>query len=143
MSLFNKKGPFDINFIIKNTIFSKKKKFPNNKIKNVSNLLDSKKSDITFFENVKYINDLKNTKASFCFIKEKHVSQLKSNCIPITSEQPLLDFIIISKLFYPDSDHDNYKFKQNNKYKSLLKKIHMLMIRLKLEKTLILDLIQY
>jgi len=122
MSLFNKKGPFDINFIIKNTIFSKRKKFPNNKIKNVSNLLDSKKSDITFFENAKYINDLKNTKASFCFIKEKHASQLKSNCIPITSEQPLLDFIIISKLFYPDSDHDNYKFKQNNKYKSLLKK---------------------
>ena len=32
----------------------RKKKFPNNKIKNISNLLDSKKGDITFFENVKY-----------------------------------------------------------------------------------------
>ena len=122
MSLFNKKGPFDINYLIKNTFFSIKKRFPNNKIKNVSNLLDSKKGDITFFENVKYINDLKNTKASFCLIREKYVSQLKSNCIPITSEQPLLDFIIISKLFYPDADNDNFKFKQNNKYKSLLKK---------------------
>ena len=53
MSLFNKKGPFDINFIIKKTIFSNKKKFPNNKIKNISNLLDSKKKDINFLENGK------------------------------------------------------------------------------------------
>ena len=121
-SLFINKGPFDINFIIKNTSFSKKIKFSKQKIKNVSNLVNSQKGDLTFFENIKYINNLKNTNASFCLIKEKFAHQLEESCIPIISKEPLLDFIIVSKLFYPDANSDNYKFKQNNKYRSLLKK---------------------
>ena len=121
-SLFINKGPFDINFIIKNTSFSKKIKFSKQKIKNVSNLVDSQKGDLTFFENIKYINNLKNTNASFCLIKEKFVNQLEESCIPIISKEPLLDFILVSKLFYPDADTDNYKYKQNKKYKSLLNK---------------------
>ncbi len=121
-SLFINKGPFDINFIIKKTLFSKKQKFLKKKITNISNLIESQKGELTFFENIKYINDLKNTNASFCFIKEKFISHLKESCIPIISKEPLLDFIIVSKLFYPDADSDNYKYKQNKKYKSLLKK---------------------
>lgn len=121
-SLFINKGPFDLDYIIEKTYFSKKEKFSKKKIKNVSNLINSRKGDITFFENVKYINDLKNTNASYCLIKEKFASQLKESCMPIISKEPLLDFIIISKLFYPDADSDNWKYKQNNKYKSLLKK---------------------
>ncbi len=121
-SLFLNKGPFDLNYIIEKTHFSKKEKFAKNKIKNVSNLINSKKGDLTFFENVKYINNLKNTNASYCLIKEKFATQLKKSCMPIISKEPLLDFIVISKLFYPDADCDNWKYKQNNKYKSLLKK---------------------
>tara|TARA_B100000963_G_scaffold361130_1_gene395028 strand:+ start:1403 stop:2371 length:969 start_codon:yes stop_codon:yes gene_type:complete len=121
-SLFTNQGPFDINFIIKNTSFCKKEKFQKKKVKNISNLIDSQKGDLTFFEHIKYINDLKNTKASFCLIREKYISHLKNACIPIISQEPLLDFILVSKLFYPDADNDNYKFKQNKKYKSLTKK---------------------
>ncbi len=121
-SLFSKKGPFDINFLIKKTVFVKKTSFPKSKVKNISNLIDAKKGEITFFESIKYIDEFKNTSASFCLLKEKYATQLKSSCIPIISEQPLLDFIIISKLFYPESDNDFYEFKQNNKYKSLLKR---------------------
>ncbi len=121
-SLFLNKGPFDLNYIIEKTYFSKKEKFAKKKIKNVSNLINSKKGDLTFFENVKYINNLKNTNASYCLIKEKFATQLKKSCMPIISKEPLLDFIVISKLFYPDADCDNWKYKQNNKYKSLLKK---------------------
>tara|TARA_B100000963_G_scaffold360902_1_gene393790 strand:+ start:3502 stop:4470 length:969 start_codon:yes stop_codon:yes gene_type:complete len=121
-SLFINKGPFDINYIIQNAIFSKKEKFLKKKIRNVSNLDESQKGDLTFFENIKYINKLKSTKASFCLIREKFATQLDENCIPIISKEPLLDFILISKLFYPDADTDNYKYKQNKKYRSLLKK---------------------
>ena len=121
-SLFSNKGPFDVNFIINKILFAKKEKFSKKQIKNISNLNDSQKGDLTFFENIKYINNLKNTNASFCLIKEKFVTQLKDSCIPIISKEPFLDFIIVSKLFYPDADSDNYKFKQNNKYRSLLKK---------------------
>ena len=121
-SLFTNKGPFDINFILKNTSFCKKVKFLKKKVKNISNLADSQKGELTFFEYVKYIDDLKNTKASFCLIREKYIPYLKNGCLPIISKEPLLDFILVSKLFYPDADNDNYKFKQNRKYKSLLKK---------------------
>ncbi len=121
-SLFLKKGPFDINFLIKKTVFASKKSLPKSKVINISNLLDSKKGEITFFESIKYIDQLRDTTASFCLLREKYVPQLKPGCIPIISEEPLLDFIIISKLFYPESDSDFYEFKQNNKYKSLLKK---------------------
>ena len=40
------------------------------KIINISNLVDSNKDEITFFDNIKYINDLKKTKASFCLVKK-------------------------------------------------------------------------
>ncbi len=121
-SLFSNKGPFDINFIISKTSFSEKKKFAKKKIINISNLVDSNKDEITFFDNIKYINDLKKTKASFCLVKKKFVPYLSKDCQPIICENPLLDFIIISKLFYPESDNDNFKFKKNNKYKNLEKK---------------------
>ena len=121
-SLFTNKGPFDINFIIKNTFFSKKEKFKKKKVNNLSNLIDSQKGELTFFEHIKYIDELKNTKASFCFLREKFIPHLNKSCLPIISKEPLLDFILVSKLFYPDADNDNYKFKQNNKYRSLLNK---------------------
>ena len=38
---------------------------------------------ITFFHNVKYINELKKTKASYCFIEKKYSNFLPKNCIPI------------------------------------------------------------
>ena len=56
------------------------------------------------------------------FNKRKICHQLKESCIPIISKEPLLDFILVSKLFYPDANTDNYKYKQNKKYRSLLKK---------------------
>ena len=120
-SLFKNKGPFDINLIIKKLEFVKKKKFKKKKINNISNLNDAKKNEITFFDNVKYLDLLKKTKASFCLIKENFVKYLNNDCLAIISEAPLLDFILLAKMFYPESDTDNYDFKQNAKYKNLNK----------------------
>lgn len=120
-SFFENTGPYELNKLIKKTCFVKKNKFKNIKIKNISNLKESKKGDITFLENAKYLNELKNTKASYCLIEEKFIKFLSNKTIPIISSKPLLDFILIAKIFYPDADKDNYKFKQNNKYKNLIK----------------------
>ena len=120
-SFFRNKGPFDINFIIENLLFSEKKKFRKFKIKNVSNLKDSLKGDITFLDSNKYFSQAEKTKASFCLTKEKYSNKLNLKCVPIISKNPLLDFIIITKLFYPESINDNYKFKLNQKYKNLKK----------------------
>ena len=71
-SFFQKTGPYNINQLIKFTKFSEKKKFENNIIKNVSNLKDAKKGDITFLENSRYLSELENTKASYCLIEKKY-----------------------------------------------------------------------
>ncbi|MCI5054075.1 MAG: UDP-3-O-(3-hydroxymyristoyl)glucosamine N-acyltransferase [Pelagibacteraceae bacterium] len=123
MSFFKNKGPFDINFLLKDTLYSKKDiKRKKCKVKNISILKTAKKNDITFFDNIKYIQDLKNTRASFCFIKENHVKYLdETKTAPIISSNPLLDFILISKKFYPDATKDIFNFKQYKKYKHLNK----------------------
>ena len=116
-SFFKKKGPFDINALIKKTIYVKKKKINKQKIYNVSSLLNAKKNDITFFNNANYSDELNSTKASFCFIEEKFIHLVKNkNLKLIISSNPLLDFILVAKIFYPDASEDNYDFKQSKKY---------------------------
>jgi len=120
-SFFKNHGPFDIGFLLKNTSYTKKENLKKIKVKNISTLRSAIKGDISFYDNIKYINDLKNTKASFCLIKKNYANDLNKNCIPIISEEPLLDFILIASLFYPDAKSDHYKFNQNPKYKKFNK----------------------
>ena len=120
-SFFKKKGPFDINYLLKKTIYTNKKPYKKFKVKNISSLDDSEKGDLTFLENKKYLSFLQKTKASFCLINKQNAKYLNKNTMPIISENPLLDFILIAKLFYPDADNDHYTFSQNKKYKKFLK----------------------
>lgn len=121
-SFFKNKGPFEINSLLKNTTCSRIPKPSNNKVLNISTLSNAKKGDISFFDNNNYADDLKKTEATFCFIKENKLEYLNPKItIPLISKDPLLDFIVIAKKFYPDAINDNYKFKQNSKYKPLNK----------------------
>ena len=120
-SFYKNHGPFDVNKIVSNLIFSEKKKFPKSKIKNITTLSEAKKGDLTFYDNRKYLNYLKKTNASFCLIKPNNVKLIENKkTIPILSEQPLLDFIIVTKLFYPDAVLDKPDFPK--KKKKILKK---------------------
>jgi len=118
ITFYANKGPYDINFLLGKLVFSEKKKIKKKKIKDISNLKNALQGEITFFDNLKYINDLKNTKASFCLIKKNYLTYLNKCTVPIISSNPLIDFIIIAKLFYPESDKDNLPFKRNIKYKN-------------------------
>ena len=121
-SFFNNKGPFDINFLLKKTIFTKVLKLKKTNVKDISSLRDAKRGEISFLDNTKYTEDLEVTNASFCLIKEKQIQKInKKKTIPLISTNPLLDFILIAKQFYPDSDTDFYKFKQHSKFKFLEK----------------------
>lgn len=121
-TFFQNKGPFDINNVLKNTLYSEKSKFKKMNINNVSNLNEAKQNEITFFDNKKYLSDVCNTNASFCFIKKDYLKYLNKNCKPITSTEPHLDFILVANLFYPDAAKDNYTFNLNKKYQQLIKK---------------------
>jgi len=120
---FLNKGPFDINFIISKTQYTKKKKYKKFNVKNVSTIEHSKKGDITFFENKKYLNYLQKTNTSYCLIRKKDLVYLnQKKIIPIVSDKPLLDFIIIALLFYPESNQDNDDIRFSNKYNKFIDK---------------------
>ena len=122
-SLFSNHGPFEIDKILNTCEFLEDgQKFDKVKINNVSNLIDSQKGDIVFFESQKYVSNLSKLKASYCLINKKNLKYLPSNITPIFTKEPLLDFILITKLFYPEASSDFITIKQNAKYKKLIAK---------------------
>lgn len=122
-SFFKNQGPFDLDFLISKTVYIKKKKYNNFKIYNISTLDKAKQNEISFFDNVKYADQLTNTKACSVLIKEEHLSLLEGKKTqPIISKNPLNDFILIANAFYPDANTDDTEIMLKNKYKKYLKK---------------------
>ena len=98
------------------------KKVSDQKISGVNNIKDAKIGDVTFFNDLKYENDIKITKASACIVNKKLVKYLNKNTIPIISQNSLLDFYKTVILFYPDSSTDNEKVINSINIKQFLKK---------------------
>ncbi|MEL0242215.1 MAG: UDP-3-O-(3-hydroxymyristoyl)glucosamine N-acyltransferase [Pelagibacteraceae bacterium] len=91
--------------------------FGNSKIKNISTLENGKKDEISFLENINYLESFNKSNVSFCLVKEKNIDKLKNKNVKlIFSENPLIDFILIAKLFYPNADYDNQEIKINKKF---------------------------
>lgn len=68
----------------------------------LNGLKDANSSELTFLENKKYINDLKNTKAGAVFVNEDNLSAVPSSCIALVCEEPYLALAKASKLFAPE-----------------------------------------
>lgn len=114
---FENRGPIEINKIIKEAPFSQNIKLKKKSVSNINNLKNGKKNEISFFDNKKYVDDLNSSNITFCFIKQKDLLFLKNKKItPIISEDPLLDFIITAKIFYPDADNDKTKINLSKKH---------------------------
>ncbi len=85
-------------------------------ITDCNTLKDSKNSEITFFNNIKYTNDLQNTKALACFIEEKNANKLPITTIPIVVKDPHLAFTLVLQHIYQevlDSNHISLSAKIN------------------------------
>ena len=65
-------------------------------LKTISN---SSENDLSFFSNIKYLNDLKKIKAKACLIDEKYINYLPNNCYPIIVKDPYLALAFVSNLF--------------------------------------------
>ena len=113
-------------FIFVKDIFSicnySERKFYNQKIFGVNNVQDAKVGDVTFFNDLKYENDIKISKASACIVNKKLAQYLNKNTIPIISQNPLLDFYKTVIIFYPDSSTDNERVINLKNKKQFLKK---------------------
>jgi UDP-3-O-[3-hydroxymyristoyl] glucosamine N-acyltransferase len=113
-------------FIFVKDIFSicnySERKFYNQKIFGVNNVQDAKVGDVTFFNDLKYENDIKITEASACIVNKNLVKFLNKNTIPVISQNPLLDFYKVVSIFYPDSSTDKEKIITSNNKNQFSKK---------------------
>ncbi len=67
----------------------------------LNTLTDSNQNEITFLENKKYINDLKNTNAAAVLVTKENTSDVPSHTIALICDEPYLNLAKISKLFAP------------------------------------------
>ena len=98
---FKNYGPFLISEIFPNIVKNK-----NYKIKNIRTLINSTKSDLTFFDSIHYLNDLKKTKSIFCITNKKLEKYLPKSCQPIVVNNVLYELSRVVKKFYPDANVD-------------------------------------
>ena len=96
---FNNTGPYRIDFLLKKIDLKIINKDIN--VTDIKDLFTASNGNITFFQDLKYKNDLLKTKASFCILKKEHKELAPKNLILIYSENPYMDFTKISQKFYP------------------------------------------
>jgi UDP-3-O-[3-hydroxymyristoyl] glucosamine N-acyltransferase len=94
-------------------------------IKNIANIDSATKGDITLCLTSKYLTLLDKTEASACIITKNFLKRVPTNCIPLVSENPHIDFIKVSNLFYGDFviDKISKTYLKSNQIKSKFKKI--------------------
>jgi UDP-3-O-[3-hydroxymyristoyl] glucosamine N-acyltransferase len=71
-------------------------------ITGLNTLLDSNETQLTFLENKKYINDLKNTKAAAVLVTPENAGEVPAGTIALICDEPYLNLAKISKLFAPN-----------------------------------------
>ncbi len=74
---------------------------------NLKTIKNSLKNDLSFFSNIRYLDDLKKIKAKACLIEEKFINNLPDNCNPIIVKDPYLALAIISNLFNDENLRSN------------------------------------
>ena len=77
-------------------------------VKNVKDLQNAEKNDISFFHSKKYKNLACNTKASFCITTDTLKNDLPVSCKPLIVENVLASTSMITARFYPDSITDDF-----------------------------------
>jgi UDP-3-O-[3-hydroxymyristoyl] glucosamine N-acyltransferase len=77
---------------------------PSKKITNIAGLDNATDSDITFFHNPKYLNDLKHTRAFACLISAEHKDLAEYSAIPLVVSKPYLSLSLLLSLFYSTKD---------------------------------------
>ena len=65
----------------------------------IKTITNSSDSDLSFFSNLKYLADLKKTKAKACLIENQFTKHLPNECKPIIVNDPYLALALISNLF--------------------------------------------
>ena len=73
-------------------------------LKTISN---SSEHDLSFFSNIRYLNDLQKIKAKACLIEEKFINYLPDKCCPIIVKDPYLALALVTNLFHNEIFQSN------------------------------------
>jgi len=114
---FNKPKKFILLKEIINICNSHNNKLSSKKIYGVNNIKDANSDEVTFFNNLNYLDEVKSCKASVCIVSEKFKKYLNKKTIPVISKNPLVDFYKIVLLFYPESSFDDEKINSAKNFK--------------------------
>ncbi len=87
------------NLLVKNNLNIKADISNEEEFFSIKSIINSTNNDLSFFSNIRYLNDLKKIKAKACLIEEKFINHLPHNCYPIVVENPYLALAFISNLF--------------------------------------------
>ena len=95
-----------------NDIFKvlKIKKYKEKKINDIKDLLNSKKNDLSFFNSLKYLDQLKKTKSEYILTELKYKNIVETYCKPIVVDNIFKSVSLVTLLFYPDSLDDTVDF---------------------------------
>jgi UDP-3-O-[3-hydroxymyristoyl] glucosamine N-acyltransferase len=89
-----------------NKIFPKIKFRDNFVVKSIQPLSRANDKDITFFDSIKYKDDINRVKSCICITSDKLKSLLPKNYTIIVVKNVLLELARVTKLLYPNSDID-------------------------------------
>ena len=81
---------------------------------NIKTISNSSINDLSFFSNLKYLNDLKNIKAKACLIEDKYIEFLPKNCKPIIVKDPYLALALITNVFNEEIYKSNGVISKNS-----------------------------
>ena len=73
----------------------------------INSVSNATNKDISFFSNIKYIDDLKKCNAKACIIKKEYSKYLSSKCKPIIVNDPYLSLAYLSELFLDNEYKSN------------------------------------
>ncbi len=83
---------------------------------NINSVSNAKSNDLSFFSNIKYLNNLKQTNSKACLIKKEFEKYLPDNCSSIVVDDPYYVFALLTKLF---SNIDNKSNGVISKYSTI------------------------
>ena len=96
----------------------------NETFSSIKTITNSSDSDLSFFSNLKYLGDLKTTKAKACLIENQFTKYLPKKCEPIIVNDPYLALALISNLLNDQKINSNGVISQNSSIdsKSIIEK---------------------
>ena len=93
------------------------------KILDITNLSNAGLNDISFFNSIKYLNLLKNSKVKYVITHKKYEKLINKLCYPILVDNVLKSVSLVTNLFYPDALNDAIDYTVTRPKKNLFKNV--------------------